>query len=87
MTITIPVTQARSQLLRLVDDVDSKFNRVDLTKKGVIKASLVSSEYLDSLEETIYSLKHSLKDIKQSEKEIEVGEYLTLDELKQAISQ
>jgi len=39
-------------------------------------------DYLDSLEETIYSLEHSLKDIKEAEKEIARGEYITLEEIK-----
>ena len=81
VSTTLPVTQARNNLLKLVDIVDEKYTRVDLTKNGKIKASLVSSEYLDSLEETIYTLKHSVKDIKDAEKQIEKGEYITLEEL------
>jgi prevent-host-death family protein len=82
MSQTIPVTQARRDLLNLVDKVDDEYTRVDLTKNGRVKASLVSPDYLDSLEETIYTLKHSMKDIKKAEKEIAKGNYVTLDELK-----
>jgi len=76
------VTEARKNLLNLVDYVDEKYTRVDLTKKGRVKASLVSPEYLDSLEETVYTLTHSMKDIRKAEKEIAEGKYVTLEEFK-----
>lgn len=53
MAQVIPVTQARRDLLKLVDRIDEEYTRVDLTKKGKVKATLVSPEYLDSLEETV----------------------------------
>ena len=81
MTQVIPVTEARKNLLKLVDLVDEEYTRIDLTKKGKVKATLISPDYLDSLEETIYSLKYSLKDIKEAGEEIKKGEYLTLEEV------
>lgn len=85
MSYVIPVTHARRDLLKLVDLVDEQYTRIDLTKQGKVKATLVSPEYLDSLEETIYSLKHSLADIRASEKEIAQGKYVTLEEIKSRI--
>lgn len=82
MADVIPVTLARKNLLKLVDEVDKKYTRVDLTKNGKVKATLVSPDYIDSLEETIYTLKHSMKDIKRAEKEIAKGNYVTLEELR-----
>jgi prevent-host-death family protein len=82
MTQSIPVTKARNDLLKLVDKVDEEYSRLDLTKRGRVKASLVSSEYLDSLEETIYTLEYSMDDIRKAEKEIDRGEFVTLDDLK-----
>lgn len=82
MSQTIPVTQARKNLLNLVDKVDEEYTRVDLTKNGKVKATLISPDYLESLEETIYTLEHSMKDIKKAEKEIVKGHYVTLEELK-----
>ena len=82
MTQVIPVTQARRDLLKLVDKIDEEYTRVDLTKKGKIKATLVSPEYLDSLEETIYTLEHSMDDIRKAEEEIAKGNFVTLEELK-----
>lgn len=85
MSNVIPVTQARKNLLRLVDEVDEKYTRVDLTKKGKIKATLVSPDYLDFLEETIYTLENSMDDIRKAEKEISEGKYVTLDDLKKGL--
>jgi len=82
MTQVIPVTQARRDLLKLVDQVNENYSRVDLTKKGRVKATLVSPEYLDSLEETIYTLEHSMDDIRKAEEEIAKGNFVTLEELK-----
>ena len=82
MTSIIPVTQARKDLLKLVDEVDENYTRIDLTKNGRVKATLISPEYLDALEETIYTLEYSMDDIKKAEEEIAKGNYVTLAELK-----
>ncbi len=86
MAQTIPVTAARKDLLKLVDKVDDEYTRIDLTKNGRLVATLVSPDYLDSLEETIYTLEHSMKDIRQAEKEIARGEYITLEEFKKDLA-
>ena len=82
MTQVIPVTEARKKLLNLVDQISDEYTRVDLTKNGRVKASLVSPEYLDSLEETIYTLENSMNDIRKAEEEIAKGEYVTLKDFK-----
>jgi len=80
MLNVISTTKARSTLLDLVDRVYGDYSRVDLTKKGVVRASLVSTEYLDLLEETVFTLENSLDDIKLAEKELEQGRFLSLAE-------
>ena len=80
MNQAIPVTQARKDLLKLVDKINGDYSRVDLTKNGRVTATLVSPDYLDSLEETIYTLEHSLKDIREAEEEIAKNKYATLEE-------
>ncbi len=82
MSVVLPVTQVRKDFLKLIDKIDKEYTRVDIAKRGRVKASLVSSDYLDELEETIYSLTYSLKDIRKAEKEIAQGKYVTLKELK-----
>lgn len=86
MSQTIPVTQARKDLLNLIDKVDEEYTRIDLTKNGKVKASIVSPDYLDSMEETIYTLKNSMKDIKRAEKEIAKGNYVDLEEVKKDLA-
>ena len=81
MSQVIPVTEARKKLLKLVDQIDEEYTPIDLTKRGKVKATIVSPDYLDSLEETIYTLEHSMKDIKKAEKELAQGKYVTLDEI------
>jgi antitoxin YefM len=85
MTQVIPITQARKNLLKLVDEIDEKYTRVDLTKNGKIKATLVSADYLDSLEETIFTLKNSMKDIRQAEEEVSKGKFVSLEEIQKRI--
>lgn len=85
MTQVIPITLARKNLLKLVDEVDENYTRVDLTKNGKIKATLVSSEYLDSLEETIFTLENSMSDIRKSEDEIANGDFVTLEDFKKEL--
>ncbi len=82
MIQVIPVTEARKILLSLVDEINDEYKRVDLTKNGKVKATLISPDYLDSLEETIFSLNNSLSDIKLAEKELKEGKYLSLEEVK-----
>lgn len=85
MTQVLPITQARKDLLKLVDQIDEHYTRIDLTKNGRIKATLVSADYLDSLEETIFTLKHSMRDIHQAEKEIAQGKFVTLEEIQKRL--
>ena len=86
MAQVIPVTEARKNLLKLVDIVDQEYTRIDLTKKGKIKATLVSPDYLDSLEETIYTLENSMDDIREAEKQIAKGEYISLEQFRKELA-
>jgi len=76
---TLPVTLARKQFLTLVDRVGEEYTRIDLTKKGKVAATLVAADYLDALEETVFSLTHSMPDIRRAEREIGAGDYVTLE--------
>src|SRR3989339_564161 len=79
MTYVLPITEARKDFLNLVDRVDEEYLRVDLTKNGKIKATLISPNYIDELEETIYTLQHSMPAIRKAQKEIKEGKYVTLE--------
>jgi prevent-host-death family protein len=85
MTYALPITHVRKHFLKLVDEIDENYTRVDVTKNGRVKVTIVSSDYLDSLEETIFSLENSLQDIRLAEKEVADGKFVTLDEIKKRI--
>lgn len=82
MTYVLPVTQARKNFLTLVDKVNEEYSRIDITKNGIVKATIVSPDYLDELEETIYTLTHSMKEIRKAKRDIAKGKYVTLEEVK-----
>jgi len=75
----LPVTAARKDFLNLVDRVDAEYLRVDLTKKGKVRATLISPDYIEELEETIYTLQHSMPAIRKAQKESAKGDYVTLE--------
>lgn len=79
----MPVTIARKNLLKLVDLVQDKDIRVDLTKRGKTKAILVSPEYLESVEETaeILAIPGARESIKRGAEQIKRGEFVTLEDL------
>ena len=78
--LVIPVTQARKYFLILVDRVDAEYTRVDITKSGRVKATLISSDYLEALEESLFTREHSMEAIRQSEQELAKGKYVSLEE-------
>ena len=58
MTKTIPLAEAKKHLSAIVKDVDEKFDRFTITKNGVEKAIILSSEEFDGLMETLDILSH-----------------------------
>lgn len=86
MQNVISVTEARKNLLQLVDKVDAEYTRVDVTKNGKVKASIVSPEYLEALEETIYTLTHSMDDIREAEENFKNGDFISLEDLKKELN-
>lgn len=83
MTNIISVSEARENLTSLVAKVDKTMDRVIITVNGKAKATLISSEELDSLEETneILATEGALESILQGKKEAEAGLGITLEEL------
>lgn len=82
----LSVTEARKNLLQLVDKIDEEYTRVDVTKNGKVKASIVSPDYLEALEETIYTLTHSMDDIRAAEENFKNGDFISLEELKKELN-
>lgn len=87
MTKYTTISQARASLPSLVSSVSKKMNRVVITVKGKPKVTVMSTEELESLEETleILSDKKLMKAIKEGEEDLRKGRYVTLEQLKQEL--
>lgn len=81
---TVSATNARAHLYDLIDEVATSGKRVGITKKGETKVVLMSMEELESWEETneILADKKLMRDLKQAEKDIEEGRFITFEQLK-----
>lgn len=87
MTKILPITKARETLTDIVDKASRLFQEYIITVNGKPAAVLMSVSEHESLKETadILSDKELVKQIAKSEKEIEKGDYVTLDELKKEL--
>ena len=83
MTNLISISDARAKLPDLVSRVDKYMDRFDITVNGQRKATLVSAEELESLEETarILTIPNIKEDIKKSKEQIKKGQYTLLEDL------
>jgi len=83
MIKTLSITEVRNNLPRLVSSAQKKLDEYTITVNGAPAAVLMSIDELESLRETleIMSDKKLMKDIKQGEKDIREGRFVTLDEL------
>ncbi len=79
-----PISDVRANLPELVDKVSKYLDRVVITVNGKPKATLVSTEELESLEETakIMAIPNIKKDIAKSREQIKKGKYISLADLK-----
>lgn len=84
MTETRSLADVKAHLSEIVDLVEGQHERVVITRHGRPAAVLVSTQDLESLEETlsILSAPGALAEIRAAEREIDEGEYLTAAELR-----
>lgn len=84
MTNIVSISDARAKLPSLVNKVDKNMERVIITVHGKPKAVVLSTEELESLEETaeILAIPGALESIKKGAKQIKEGKFVTLSELK-----
>ncbi len=87
MRKTIPVTEAREKLTELVDEVNDKFEQIEITKNGKPRAVIMSTDEFDSWKETIEILsdKQLMRDIAQAEKDFREGKSISLEQLKEEL--
>ncbi len=76
---TLPISEARSNLAELVDDVDRRFNRIVLTKSGRAKAVLMSSEEFEQWIETLEILSNNatMKALKEAAENVASDKIVT----------
>jgi len=84
MSDFVSISNARANLPDLVERVDKHMDRVTITVNGKPKATLISAEELESLEETaeILAIPGALEDIKEGMEQIKKGEFTRLEDLK-----
>jgi len=87
MTRTIPLAEAKRQLSAIVKDVDEKFDRIGITRNGVEKAVILSSEEFDGLLETLDILSHKeeREAIARAKKQIKTGKTVPLSSFKKRL--
>ena len=83
MTNLISISAARAKLPSLVSRVNKYMDRIVITVNGQPKATLVSQDELDSLEETaeILAIPNIKKDLQKSKEQIKRGEFTRLEDL------
>lgn len=84
MTKTIPLAEAKKSLSAIIKDVDENFDRFAITKNGVEKAIVISSEEFDGLMETldILSCKEEKEAIVRAKRQVRKGQTVSLKDFK-----
>jgi prevent-host-death family protein len=82
---TLPLAEIKKRLSEIVDRVESRHERVVLTRNGRPAAVIVSPDDLESLEETLEILSDptALDEIHKAQSELEAGQYLSAEELRE----
>ena len=87
MTITIPLTELRPKLPKIMDRLSKYFDRYVITRHGKPEAVMLSEEDYESLLETldILSDQKLMKDIKKSREELRKGKGIPWEKLKKKL--
>jgi len=87
MIQTLSISKARKELTTLVDKAKTRLDEYVITVNGAPAAVLISAEEYESWKETneIMADPALMKAIKQGEKDIKKGDYITLEELKKEL--
>jgi prevent-host-death family protein len=84
MTKTLPLAEAKKHLSAIVKDVEEKYDRITITRNGVEKAVILSSDEFEGLLETldILSRKEERQAIVRAKKQVRRGETISIEALK-----
>ncbi len=85
MTKTIPLADAKKNLSSLVKDVEEKYDRFTVTRNGVDKAVILSSEEFEGLMETldVLSSREEREAVARAREQVKRGETISLEGVKQ----
>ena len=72
---TVPLSEAKDQLSRLVDQVEREHETIEITRHGRGAAVLMSKDALESLYETLHWLSESgtQEDVAEARRQAEAG--------------
>jgi antitoxin YefM len=84
MTKTIPLAEAKKSLSAIIKDVDEKYDRFAITKNGINKAMILSSDEFEGILETIdiLSRKEERDAIARAKKQVRSGQTVPLKDIK-----
>ena len=84
MTRTIPLAEAKKTLSEIIRNVEEKYDRFAVTKKGVEKAVILSSDEFEGLLETLDILSHKeeREAIARAKKQVRRGKTVRLADFK-----
>lgn len=87
MTHTLPITKAREDLASLVENANKKLEEYIITVNGLPSAVLISAAEYQSWKETDEIMNDSrlLEAIREGEKDIVNGEFITFEQLKKEL--
>ena len=87
MTMTIPLTELRPKLPKIMDRVSKYFDRCIITRHGKPEAVLISEEDYESLLETVEILsdKRFMKSIRKSQEELRKGKGIPSEKVKKKL--
>ncbi len=85
MTKTIPLADAKKNLSSLVKDVEEKYDRFTVTRNGVDKAVILSSEEFEGLLETldVLSSREEREAVARAREQVKRGETISLEAVKE----
>lgn len=84
MTKTIPLAEVKKNLSSIIRDVEEKYDRFTITKNGVDKAIILSSEEYEGLMETLDILSHKeeREALAKAKAQVRKGKTVSLDLMK-----
>ena len=78
---TLPLSEVKARLSKLVDEVESRDERIVITRRGRPTAVLVSTDDLDSWQETLTSDRTLLAEIRRGIRQIERGQTVSYEDV------